>query len=118
MNSNFTALLKSDMTRATRNVPTWQAEVADLYRNHFLIELILCRSTQLSADSVCQCRTMQQLMIQTIEQFLKEMDELEAGNTLHQSRARKVLLKHASVMRQLNQLVHDLMDDQPFTVQA
>lgn len=116
----MTAFLKTNKGKvaAPFDNPAWQAEIADFHRNHFLIELMLCQPGRLSPETTRQCRYLQRVMVTTIEQFLKDMDELEAQHTLHNPCARKVLMKHTNTLSQLNQLVRDVLNEQPSIAQA
>ncbi len=95
---------------ATLTVATsWDGEIRTLYKNFYLVELILCQPNGLSNQALFRYQHLHRLLLETMEKFLGDLDGTEAKNTFRQGNSRDVLRKHAAIMRELNTAVDRLV---------
>lgn len=87
----------------------WDGEIRNLYKNFYLIELILCQPNGLSNQTRFRYQHLHRLVLETMEIFLADLDELDAKNSFRPVNSRYVLRKHAAIMRELNTAVDRLV---------
>lgn len=80
----------------------WQEEVTALRKNYMLLDLLLRESALLPAATLAQYRSLQQLLLNTMEQFLADLDRLDDSDARQHPAAQRLLGKHATTMKQLN----------------
>ncbi len=85
---------------------TWQAEIRELYRNYFLIDLILNQSTKLSHESRSNFKHLKNGLTIALERFISELDE---PKTRPYAAQKVVFNKHVSTMKRLNKSIDDLV---------
>ncbi len=96
-------------TSTSRTGNPWDGEVKNLYKNFYLIELILCQPNGLSSQAVARYQKLQQLLLETVEQFLTELDSFDQKKAIGLTSSCEMLRKHALVMKELNASVDALI---------
>ncbi|AUD01787.1 hypothetical protein CWM47_08110 [Spirosoma pollinicola] len=90
---------------------TWQAEIRELYRNYFLIDLILNQSTKLSNESRSNFKYIKKGLMTALERFISELDE---PKTRPYDAQKVIFSKHVSMIKQLNKSIDDLVTQHYF----
>lgn len=80
----------------------WQKEVTDLRRNYIRIEGLLRKQANLSAEMTARYRSLQRVLVNTLECFLTEMDSLNDRTAQCPRQTKNMLLRHVVTMKRLN----------------
>ena len=70
--------------------------------NYVRIEGLLRKQTNLSADMIARYRSLQRVLVNTLECFLTEMDKLNNKTAQCPRQMKTMLVKHVVTMKQLN----------------
>ncbi|GAB4019839.1 hypothetical protein [Spirosoma koreense] len=89
----------------------WQQEVDALYTNYYLISLLLTYPLTASAYEVSKFRRLQSALINTIEQFVAELEQ-QTKRTQSPLAIVSLLKSHITVMQKLNGQIGHLLKEQ------
>ncbi len=92
----------------TNTAFAWQKEVTALRSNYVRIDALLRKQTNLSGDMIAQYRSLQCVLVNTLECFLSEMDNLNNKTAQCPRQLKTMLLKHVVTMKQVNQAANSM----------
>ncbi|MFD2570178.1 hypothetical protein ACFSUS_06000 [Spirosoma soli] len=90
----------------------WEVEAERLHRNFHVISAILNQSAGLPCETVKRYQTLQDTILDTMDNLLTELEHADRANKLNQCESFNQFLKqHALVMKTLNTRVDNLITE-------